>query len=101
MADVNEGQRLQERTRKMSNVIELRNYLFEALKGVRDGSISVEQAKAVSELSQTIINSAKLEVDYCKATGQTMASGFIEAEGEQRKALPNGILSIRTHTIKG
>ena len=59
------------------NINDLRKTLFETLQGVKDGTVSVEKAKAVSDLSQNIINTAKVEIDYLKAGGK-VTSEFIE-----------------------
>jgi hypothetical protein len=59
------------------NINDLRKTLFETLRGVKDGTVSVEKAKAVSDLSQNIINTAKVEIDYLKAGGK-VTSEFIE-----------------------
>lgn len=64
----------------MSNTInDLRDHLFAALEGLRDKDqpMDIERAKAVADVAQTIINSAKVEVEYLKATGQDGGSGFI------------------------
>lgn len=39
--------------------------------------MEIERAKAISDVAQTIINSAKVEVDYMKQVGSKSASGFI------------------------
>jgi hypothetical protein len=54
---------------KMSD---LREHLFETLQALKDKEkpMDLERAKAVAEIGQTIINSAKVEVDYLKVTGQ-------------------------------
>ena len=90
-----------------SNTIkELREHLFDALRGLKDGSMNIETAEAMSTVSQTIINSAKMEVDYMKATGNTsQALTFVdvhETDPVQRivQDLPNGITSIVRHRIK-
>lgn len=80
----------------MSNNIEsLRGHLFDALKGLKDGSMDIDKAKAMSDIAQTIINSAKVEVEYAKATG-SKGSGFLGKEPE----LPDGITGIRQHRLK-
>lgn len=56
----------------------LREHLFGVLQGVKDGKIEVDRAKVVCEISQTIINTAKAESDYAKATGMAVASSLIE-----------------------
>lgn len=55
----------------MPTLDDLREQLFETLKDLRakDKPMEVERAKAISEVAQTFINSAKAEVDYVKATG--------------------------------
>lgn len=81
----------------MSNNIEtLRGHLFDALQGLKDGKIDIDKAKAMSEIAQTIINSAKVEVEYAKATG-AKGSGFLDKSPE----LPAGITGIRTHRLQG
>ena len=64
----------------MKNRIEdLRNHLFETLEALkdRDNPMELDRAKAVSEVAQTIINSARVEVDYLKVTGEIEDSGFL------------------------
>ena len=63
------------------SIDDLRNHLFDALQLLKDGKIDVSQAKAISDLSQTIINSAKVEVDYLRATEQVKGTGFIPDDG--------------------
>jgi hypothetical protein len=77
-------------------VSDLREHLFEALAGLRNGSMSIETAKAISEVSQTIINSARVEVEYAKVT-EGGSSTFLE----DAPALPAGISSITRHRIGG
>lgn len=60
----------------MKTIEDLRAVLFDTLAGLKDGSVDLERAKAVSDLSQTIINTGKLEVEYMRQTGK-VATGFI------------------------
>lgn len=116
----------------MQNIDKLRDHLFATLDGLRDKAnpISVEQAKAVAEVSQTIINSAKVEVEYLKATGGKGSSRFLEGaraeapaavvqavesvepDADEKKPEPaavaslptagsSGILSVTRHIMKG
>jgi hypothetical protein len=78
-----------------NNVNDLREHLFAALKGLKDGTVDIEKAKAMSEVAQVIINSAKVEVDYAKATG-SKGSGFLE----QQPDLPSGITGTHVHRIR-
>lgn len=66
----------------MSNKVEhLRQILFDTIKGLNAGDIKPEQAKIIGELTQVVVNSAKVEVDFIRATnGRGIASGFL---GEQ------------------
>lgn len=59
----------------MPTLDDLREQLFETLKDLRakDKPMDVERAKAISEVAQTFINSAKAEVDFVKATGADAA----------------------------
>lgn len=57
---------------------EMRSILFETLRGVKDGTIDAEKAKTVSSVSQTLINSAKVEIDYIKTIGNKKKSNLLE-----------------------
>jgi hypothetical protein len=73
----------------MKNKIEdLRNHLFATLEALQDpdNPMDLERAAAVVSVSQTLINSAKVEVDFVRATGRVTGSEFIDTEN--RCALP-------------
>lgn len=80
------------------NINHLREGLFDALDMLKNGDLSIEQAKAISEMSQVIINSAKVEVDYIKANngGETP---FLESVGNDN--LPDGVISVTRHRLVG
>lgn len=61
----------------MNDVNALRQHLFDAIEGVKSQSMSIEQAKAIADISQVVINSAKVEVEYAKATGGNEATAFL------------------------
>lgn len=61
----------------MNDVTALRKHLFDAIEGVKNKTMSIEQAKAIADISQTVINSAKVEVDYAKVTSGKISSGFL------------------------
>lgn len=80
----------------MKNRIEdLRNHLFETIEQLKDkdAPMEIERAKAVSEVAQTMINSAKVEVEYLKVTDQVRGSGFLE--NDKPKLTPIGDESRR------
>jgi hypothetical protein len=61
-----------------NKITDLRDHLFEVLERLKDGDIDIETAQTMAEVSQVIINSAKIEVDFIKATGSNTDSGFIK-----------------------
>jgi len=68
-----------------NKIEDLRNHLFAALEGLSDpdNPMEIERAKAISDVAQTVINSAKLEVDYLKTIGgNRVTTGFIPDENE-------------------
>lgn len=84
----------------MSKSIEdLREALFATLQGVKDGSIDIEKARAVNELGKTICETAKVEVDYIKASGGGESSFLSTAIGADN--LPPGITGITQHRLRG
>ncbi len=76
-----------------------------ALKGATKDDLDAElsKSKAINALSQTLINSARVEIDYLKETGQQQ-SKFLELPPEVNTGnLPNGITGIHRNnadTIK-
>lgn len=77
-------------------IADLRDILFSTIEGVKAGTMPLDKAKVISDLSQVMVNSAKIEVDFIKATKAT-GSTFLEPA----KPLPPGILSVTTHKIRG
>lgn len=66
----------------MKNKIEdLRNHLFATIEALSDEEkpMDIERAKAISDVAQTIINSAKVEVDFLNKVGGN-GTGFINNE---------------------
>lgn len=63
------------------NITDLRGHLFAALRGLTDtkNPMDVDRARAVSDVAQVIINSAKVEIEHMKITGNEKGSGFIVA----------------------
>jgi hypothetical protein len=65
-----------------NKIEDLRNHLFATLEALQDedAPMDLDRARAVSEVAQTLINSAKVEVDFIKHTGAIEGSGFIPYE---------------------
>jgi hypothetical protein len=81
----------------MGTISQLRDHLFATLEALNDREkpMEIDRAKAVAEVAQVIINSAKVEVDHMKVSGGK-GTGFIESAPAS-----NGITSITKHVIKG
>ncbi len=62
---------------------DLRHHLFETIEMLKDGDIEIDKAKAISEVAQVIINSAKVEVQFLKEMGSNRHTGFIQLENKQ------------------
>ena len=60
----------------MKNIDDLRATLADVIKDVRSGKLDIDRAKTINELSKSIIDTAKVEVDYAKHT-DTQASQFV------------------------
>ena len=65
----------------MKNVSDLRDILGETMRKVLDGSITVDQARAIAQVGSVVCDSAKVEIDMARATdGDYKGSGFIEVD---------------------
>jgi hypothetical protein len=85
----------------MTTIADLRKHLFDTLEALtdKDNPMPIDRAKAVAEVSQVIINSAKVEVEFMRAAGaKKTGTAFIP---EDKPDLPNGITGIRQHIMRG
>lgn len=89
---------------------DVRRLMFEQLSALRNaepGEVLAQELKrsrGVSELSQTIIDSARVEVSYLQASGES-GSPFLDYSDVEPKLtrLPgdgNGIVSITRHKLR-
>jgi hypothetical protein len=55
-----------------NRLTDLRNHLFETLEALKDPDkpMDVDRAKAISEVGKTLIDSAKLELQFLEFTGE-------------------------------
>lgn len=69
-----------------NDITALRSTLFETLRGLSDKTnpMDIDRAKAINETAQTIINSAKVEVDALRVIGGS-GTGFIPALAPPKK----------------
>lgn len=83
----------------MSNdITKLRQHLFDAIAGVKDGSLDLDKARAINELGKTLTDTAKVEVDYLRATGGGESTFIDSAAGAD--ILPPGITGRTVHRLK-
>ena len=98
----------------MKTMDDLRSVIFDTIDDVRKSKIDAATARAISDLAQNVINSAKAEADYARATGQVVRSGLISTEpaapplpaptAAQPRAAPTAAAPAsvtRTHTDRG
>lgn len=87
----------------MSNDInKLRETLFATLEGIKDGTIDTEKAKSINDVSQTIINTAKAEIEFAKVNGSVDSSFFnkITLPGAQSLPKEKEVKQIPTGTLE-
>ena len=82
---------------------DLRAALFETLESVKNGSMDLDKARAINDIGKTLIDSAKVEVQYLQAIGGAGESSFIapDESGDGQGALPPGIVGITRHRLQG
>lgn len=71
----------------MKNKIDdLRNHLFATLEALRDEEkpMDLERAREVANVARVIVESAKVEVDFLKATGATRSTDFLPVEEDEK-----------------
>jgi hypothetical protein len=59
---------------------DLRNHLFEVLEALKDKDqpMDIDRAKTISEVAQTVINTAKVEVQFLETIGGDVSGEFFE-----------------------
>ena len=66
-------------TNPANDIAELRNHLYDTLRGLRDkeNPLDVQRARAVCEVAQQITDTARIELDLMKITKERVASNFL------------------------
>ena len=70
----------------MKNKIDdLRNHLFETLEALKDEDkpMELDRARAIADVSKVIVDSAKVEVDFLRVTGNMRSTGFLPEERDE------------------
>ncbi len=87
-------------------ITDLRKHLFAALDGLtnKETPMEIDRARAVADIAQTIINSAKVEIEVIKVSG---GSGSRFLGSEQPAPLADGVVyqapgvTVRQHRLPG
>lgn len=64
----------------MNDVNALRDHMFGVLEDLKSGKIDIKKAKAMSEVSEAIINIAKAEIEFAKVNGNVNTQFFHKSE---------------------
>lgn len=83
----------------MSDMTALRAHLFETLQGLKAKTIDIDTARAVNDVAKTLVDTARVEVDYLRTTGGGESSFLDTAAGADN--LPPGIKGIVRHRLAG
>ncbi len=83
------------------NITDLRSILFDAIEGVKTGGLDLDKAKTINELSRTLVDTARAEIDHVKICGG-IGSDFLASAPEnpllpgqtRRESTGNGIKTI-------
>jgi hypothetical protein len=85
----------------MKTVNDLRDVLFEQLERLRGKEVDpkeLDRARAIADVSKVIVESAKVEVDFVKATGADGGSGFIPQATETEQA-PRKVATVSRRSL--
>ena len=96
----------------MNHIQGLREHLFAQLAELRNTGTgdaealraAVAKASAVAELAKTITDTARVEVEYLKASGgieSTFLTATPREEEVNERQLPNGVVRVVQHKLKG
>lgn len=72
-----------------NKIEDLRNHLFETIEQLKDkdNPMELDRARAIADVSQVIINTAKVEVAFLQAVGGRKGTGFMPDEEEAPKQI--------------
>lgn len=68
-----------------NKITDLRNHLFATLEALqdKDDPMPVERAQAIASVGKVIVDSAKVEVLFLRATAAESGTGFLDAPKEK------------------
>jgi hypothetical protein len=64
-----------------NKISDLRNHLFETLEALKDEEkpMDLARARAISDVAQTIIDTAKVEIEFMEVTGEMEQTEFFDS----------------------
>lgn len=84
-------------------ITDLRAALFDTLQSVKTGGMDLDKARAINELGKTLIDSAKVEVEFLRVTNGE-ASEFLQPDADRVKQI-NGSTAwpgtVTQHRLQG
>ena len=94
------------------HITQLRQQLMNTLADLRnrDNPMEPDRARAVAQVAGVLVDTAKVEIDYLKATGQDHSEFLSQPEAPAAPALPSGYANgtvarlsngITQHRMKG
>ena len=93
-------------TETPTGMASLQDILMQSINDVRSGAMETSTAKALNEMAQTLINSAKVEVEFMRATKRSESrffqNGFESTPRKQggTQKIVNGPWTGLVHHIK-
>jgi len=83
----------------MNTINDLRAQLFKTLTSLQHETapMDIDRARAIADVAQVIINSAKVEVEHLKIAGGK-GSGFINSSATET---PTGVVGVTRHHLGG
>lgn len=80
-----------------NKISDLRNHLFEVIEALKDKDhpMDLDRARAVADVAQVIVNSAKVEVAHMQVTGGS-GTGFVPEQPSRLDAQPIPLKLQRT-----
>lgn len=72
----------------------LRDRLFDLLDGVKGGSVDVERAKTMVRVADSIIDTARVENEFLRATDNVRGTGFITQAPPEPPKIERGMAGV-------
>lgn len=75
---------------KKNKIEDLRDHLFATLEALQDDEkpMDLARARAIADVARVVVDSAKVEVDFLKATGERRSTDFLPTPDVEPPARP-------------